>query len=76
MKRGVLVSISSRMRRLIGSQRAAGLGHFDDGVGQARRFDLGGAPTEFDFGRHAMPLQIALCETDRLGRDALALPDP
>ena len=37
--------------QLVGAQRGAGLGHFDDGVGQHRRLHFGGAPTELHLGR-------------------------
>ena len=37
--------------QVVRPQRAAGLGHLDDGVGQPRRLDLGGAPAELDLGR-------------------------
>jgi hypothetical protein len=37
----------------VGAQRRAGLGGFDDGVGQHGRLDLGGAPGELDVHGHA-----------------------
>ena len=40
--------------QVVGPQRTAGLGHLDDGVGQARRLDLGGAPAELDVGLDAV----------------------
>ena len=39
---------------LVGAQRRAGLGHFDDGIGQHRRLHFGGAPTEFHLGLDAV----------------------
>ena len=59
--------------QVVGPQRTAGLGDFDDGVDQLGRLDLGGAPTELDLGRHAVLGQIARGQADRLGGDPLAL---
>ena len=58
--------------QVVGPQRAAGLGHFDDGVGQLGRLDFGGAPTELDLGLHAVPGQIAFGQADDLGGDPFA----
>ena len=57
---------------LVGAQAGAGLGDLDDGVGQHRRLDLGGAPTEFDLGLDAVRGQVALGGGDQFGGDDLA----
>jgi hypothetical protein len=57
---------------LIGAQRRAGFGDFDDGIGQIGRLDFGGAPTEFDarFDAFAFRDNVGWC--DQFGGDDLA----
>ena len=57
---------------LVGAQGGAGLGDFDDGVGEHGRLDFGGAPTEFDLGLDAVLRQVAFGGGDQLGGDDLA----
>ncbi len=57
---------------VVGSERAAGFGDFDDGVGQHGRFDFRGAPTEFDLDVDALGCEVALGYFNQLGGDDLA----
>ena len=59
--------------QIVGLQRRAGFGDFDDGVGEAWRLDLGGAPAELDVGLDAVLGQPAARQVDDLRGDALAV---
>ena len=58
---------------VVRAERRAGLGEVHYRVHELRCLDLGRAPAELDLGLHAVLLEVALDEADRLGRDALAL---
>ena len=56
----------------VGFERAAGLGDFDDGVGEHGGFDFGGAPTEFDFDVDALLGEVGFGDAYQLGGDDFA----
>ncbi len=56
----------------IGAQRAAGLGDFNDGVGEHGRLDFGGAPAELDLDRDVFAGEVLLGDFDQLGGDDFA----
>ncbi len=58
--------------QVVGPERAAGLGDFDNRVGQPRRLHFCRPPAKFHFGFNAVLGQIALGHADRFGGDALA----
>ncbi len=57
---------------MIGLERAAGLGDFDDGVGEHGRLHFGGAPAELDLHIHAAIGKVALAHFDEFGGDDFA----
>ena len=61
----------SMILQAIGLERAAGLGDFDNGVGQRGRLHFGCAPTELDLDVDALGGEVALADFDQLGGDDL-----
>ena len=57
---------------VVGLERAAGLGDFDDGVGEHGRLDFCCAPAEFDFDVDALGGEVALGDFDKFGGDDFA----
>ena len=57
---------------VVGLERAAGLGDFDNGVGEHGRLDFSGAPAELDFDVDALGGEVALADFDQFGGDDLA----
>ena len=59
--------------QIVGAQRAAGFGDFDDRVSQRRRLDFRGPPGELDFSFDAVLLKVTFGEFDDFGGDAFSL---